>query len=207
MYPFDLQRALAGEELITRDGKKVHSFGLNHPDETIYVYEAMIDSAERDGSTYAISCTKGGTYWSSGSEHRADLFMKYEKKQINRIPFDVSKLNNPKYKTVFANFDYEIVDVYVSTADVKYPVLVIAKNGRDQQLVMNYPLDGAGNHAAEITLIMEYEGELKTYTKWLVLRKDGTMRACASESEVRDYQNKCPTDIIRIDAITWSATV
>jgi hypothetical protein len=64
MINFDLERALAGDQLITRSGRDVKNFKSNS------YYWAEI-----------YSYTSQGEYWGSYQEDEKDLFMKYEEKK------------------------------------------------------------------------------------------------------------------------------
>ncbi len=76
-YKFDLQRALAGEPLVTREGKRVKTFRLRECDSTmIYRNPFKADSEEVSNITYN---AHGKEHAESESRH--DLFMLYPANQ------------------------------------------------------------------------------------------------------------------------------
>lgn len=76
-YKFDLQRALAGEPLVTREGKRVKTFRLRECDPTmIYRNPFKADSEEVSNITYN---AHGKEHAESESRH--DLFMFHPEKQ------------------------------------------------------------------------------------------------------------------------------
>jgi hypothetical protein len=71
MKPFNLQDALAGKPVVTRDGKAVKQIAY-FPEVETYAVMAYIEGSDVD--TY----TREGSYWSSKGTH--DLFMASTKK-------------------------------------------------------------------------------------------------------------------------------
>jgi hypothetical protein len=80
MIKFDLERALAGDQLITRSGRDVKNFKSNsyYWFKSNSYYWAEIYS---DTSTEIYSYTSQGEYWGGYQEDEKDLFMKYEEKK------------------------------------------------------------------------------------------------------------------------------
>ena len=78
MKPFDLEKALNGAPVITRDGREVTQLYLfDVGDDKYPVYGVIRDKKAGD----YISCfTKGGVEHNDGQKHGSDLFMKTEKK-------------------------------------------------------------------------------------------------------------------------------
>lgn len=68
MKPFDLEKALAGEPVITRDGKKATEVVFLKTADDLYVVIAVVDGK-------VLSYTKDGKYWASKSADQNDLFM------------------------------------------------------------------------------------------------------------------------------------
>lgn len=66
LIPFDLKRALAGEPLVTRDGRKVTSFSINCDHD--YPYRARINED-------SLIFTSAGSYYDDGRKNEFDLFM------------------------------------------------------------------------------------------------------------------------------------
>lgn len=69
LKPFDLERALAGDPVVTRSGRSVtqlHLFNI----ETHYPLHAVVD-----GVCIVLSFTKGGRHEKMADEHVHDLFM------------------------------------------------------------------------------------------------------------------------------------
>jgi len=72
MIKFDLERALRGDELITREGKEVTDFIEKLYHIGAYKYSAVVGDA-------LLTFVHSGVYWSHKDENdRRDLFMKYE---------------------------------------------------------------------------------------------------------------------------------
>lgn len=88
MIKFDLERALAGDELVTREGLEVKDFKLR-PEQALGIYPYMATLAE-SGLKFVI--TEGGKYYATELECKLDLFMKHEKSlRLNIAPFDLKK--------------------------------------------------------------------------------------------------------------------
>lgn len=68
LIPFDLEKALAGEPVITRDGRPVDEVHLFKTDTTEYPLRYVTE-----GKT--LCCDKSGRYWANGAEVSGDLFM------------------------------------------------------------------------------------------------------------------------------------
>lgn len=69
MEPFDLERALAGEPVVTRDGREVTEIHFFKTDQGDYPLIAVIDENQE-------AFTKDGFFASSREECESDLFMK-----------------------------------------------------------------------------------------------------------------------------------
>lgn len=77
-HPFNLERALAGEALVTREGYEATGFHSKHPPSEIakldYPYEANVDHASTRRNAY----TPEGRWWSKAADagdSELDLFM------------------------------------------------------------------------------------------------------------------------------------
>lgn len=81
-YPFDLERALAGEELVTRKGQAVEQFSNNDRANTIYPFLAVVTGMR--GYSY----TGQGHYVDHYTPHDLDLFMKHPPKESEYKPDD-----------------------------------------------------------------------------------------------------------------------
>jgi hypothetical protein len=66
---FDLERALAGEPVITRDSKEVTQLTLFKVKNTSYPLHGVLDNL-------LYKWTEDGKFFSGGENHEADLFMK-----------------------------------------------------------------------------------------------------------------------------------
>lgn len=71
--PFDLQRALAGEPLVTRDGREVTAFRLADKGDTRYPYLATIHTPGREPC--AEWFTMNGQFYYGDAKACYDLFM------------------------------------------------------------------------------------------------------------------------------------
>ncbi len=77
-YPFDLKRALRGDELISRDGKPFVNFKKRHDrnKKDVYPYQAELGNYLNNGICYFSIFTKDGRYAMDGADD-LDLFMRY----------------------------------------------------------------------------------------------------------------------------------
>lgn len=69
MEKFNLERALAGEPLITRDGREVTEIHFFKTCTKGFQLMAVVD-----GEKFGFH--NDGSYWGNGNDHRLDLFMK-----------------------------------------------------------------------------------------------------------------------------------
>lgn len=90
--PFDLERALAGDELVTRGGERATKFKLDlsrHKPEP-YEYKAIVRG-------YPVDYTENGRYWRDEQKSEDDLFMKHPaKKPVKFTPEFVDAFNKLK---------------------------------------------------------------------------------------------------------------
>ena len=77
MKPFDLQKALAGEPVVTRDGKGVTIFNIKSAHPTHPVIDERIGIVEH----FALRWTKEGKYSTGSNDCGLDLFMAPVKRQ------------------------------------------------------------------------------------------------------------------------------
>ena len=83
MRPFDLERALAGDKVVTRDGREVTQLTkFNSVGECL---AAVVDGE-------LITWGEDGRYWANGKDSGLDLFMapKTVKRWVNFYPADLS---------------------------------------------------------------------------------------------------------------------
>lgn len=86
--PFDLEKALAGHKLITRDGRKVTKFAAYEKDDLAYPYHARVN---RDTVDYSDT----GGYWAvEGFDHSLDLFLDIADEEQQATPA-ASEAPNP----------------------------------------------------------------------------------------------------------------
>jgi len=71
--PFDLELALAGHPLMTRDGDTVFGFEAMNVPVGAYKYAAVINN-----NPFCTTFTEDGYYWKDCSEYGADLFLLVE---------------------------------------------------------------------------------------------------------------------------------
>jgi hypothetical protein len=73
MRPFNLQEALAGKPVVTREGKP--AIGLHvFPDARYQGIHAVVEKE-------VVSFSENGQYWNNGTPNKYDLFMASEKKE------------------------------------------------------------------------------------------------------------------------------
>ena len=70
--PFDLEKALEGHPLVTRDGRAVTNFHAHTTDNVRFPYSARIHS---DYGTRIVSYTSTGTYFYAARAHPCDLLL------------------------------------------------------------------------------------------------------------------------------------
>lgn len=98
LIPFDLEKALAGEPVITRDGREVTQVTLFECESRYPVY-AVVDGA-------ICSFTKTGSDYDNGQSSQYDLFMKPKTRVING--FEVPA---PESESLEKGGEYYAVDV------------------------------------------------------------------------------------------------
>jgi len=104
MIPFNLERALRGDELITREGKEVTDFIEKLYHIGAYKYSAVVGDA-------LLTFVHSGVYWSHKDENdRRDLFMKYEDKKTMKTftTFTKSDLKTGMF-VKYRNGNYKLV--------------------------------------------------------------------------------------------------
>lgn len=107
MKPFNLERALAGDPVVTRDGKTVHEVHLFKKENVPYSVAALLD-------TCIYSYKTDGTFFNSSIPHHSDLFMAPTKGYIIYNPSTGRLLNNGIYETI-----EEVNDVCKYNPDLK----------------------------------------------------------------------------------------
>ena len=96
-YPFDLQRALAGEELVTRDGRKVTKFGERlSPIKKCYQYKANIED-----DLFELYYTIDGYFYENKKPHPTDLFMLHPPKEKEEPKPEPPKFTEGEYVAWF----------------------------------------------------------------------------------------------------------
>jgi hypothetical protein len=78
MKPFNLEQALKGKPLVTRDGRKVTDIVVDETDR--YPISAHVYDDDKIFGT--LTYTIEGEFWFEGRENRADLFMADDQPQI-----------------------------------------------------------------------------------------------------------------------------
>ena len=79
MKPFNLEQALKGKPVVTRDGRKVTDIIVDERDGRYPIYAHVYE----DGKLFeTLTYTIKGEFWFEGRENRADLFMAENQPQI-----------------------------------------------------------------------------------------------------------------------------
>ena len=87
MKPFDLEKALAGAPVVTRDGREVTQLHLFDLKEHGYPLHGVINGKEGGQS---VECFIENGKWRRSGESEFDLFMKTEKKVGYVLPDNIS---------------------------------------------------------------------------------------------------------------------
>lgn len=118
MKPFNLERALAGDPVCTRDRRKV--LQLFYADKAMDHSQvlAVLDSK-------IVNCYfKNGSYYENGEECANDLFMAEKPKKKLWIAVETEKVNFHFYSTSYAYESYESLEEAVNK-NFKYQVIEI----------------------------------------------------------------------------------
>jgi len=173
-YPFNKERAVAGEPVVTRDGLKV-TFVRNEYDE----HFPLLFMSENDTPIWVTEC--GSFNYNVTSEHGHDLFMLTPDPQPSApIPFDWNKYNSGEWEVKYRN-DKKPRAVYATPEARDFVIISIDDEGNVLSHLDNGMFyDSKKEHGYDLLLIT------KEVTRWFnVYRdKDGTLKTgieCSSE--------------------------
>lgn len=93
LIPFDLEKALAGDQVVTRDGREVSQVTLFECEEQFPIRAVINGEIE--------AFTKTGEYFATGESYDLDLFMKPKTRIINGFEVPAPETKAPDYGTKY----------------------------------------------------------------------------------------------------------